>query len=125
MGQPIELTFALTNLSTQSIKLLPWNTPLEGWFNRYLKVTRDGMPTRYQGAMVKRFAPGPDDFIAMAGQQTQQATVDLAQGYDMSAPGQYEIEFSGYVSYLIVSDKDEQNKMFKPDCGKLQIEVKP
>ncbi|MFT5161756.1 MAG: hypothetical protein ACI9FJ_000322 [Alteromonadaceae bacterium] len=107
VADKMPLTFTLTNTSGHSVKILKWNTPLEGWFNRYLSVTKDGQHINYSGAMVKRFRPSDEDYISLADGKSEQAIVDLAQGYDMSASGTYRIVYSGRLHDLQVLNGDE------------------
>jgi hypothetical protein len=104
LGESIPLTFKLTNVSDKALKILNWNTPFEGWFNRYLKVTKEGQRVNYQGPMVKRFRPEESDYSALAAGQSKQATVNLAEGYEMTTSGTYLLSYSGNLQDVKVSD---------------------
>jgi peptidyl-Lys metalloendopeptidase len=43
-GEPVPLSFRLTNRSAQPLAVLTWHTPLEGLLSNALEVTRDGAP---------------------------------------------------------------------------------
>lgn len=101
-GEPVPLTFKLTNTSGHGLKILHWNTPFEGWFNRYLKVIKDGERVNYIGAMVKRFRPDESDYSTLAAGQSKQATVNVAEGYQMTVNGTYQLTYSGTLQDVIV-----------------------
>ena len=94
-GRPVRLTFELVNRGSAPVRVLKWNTPLEGWFGSFLEVRRDGVEIPYEGPMVKRGAPAEDDYVRIAPGAKVAATVDLAQVYPAVAPGIYTIAFTG------------------------------
>jgi hypothetical protein len=87
----VPLLFKLTNRSAQPMFVLKWHTPLEGLLSNALEVTRDGTPVPYEGRMVKRGAPGVDDYAAIASGASVENEVDVALGYDLKQPGTYRI----------------------------------
>jgi hypothetical protein len=92
-GEPLMLHFAFTNRGPRALRLLTWNTPLEpGWFAPFVSVTRDGEPLEYRGAMMKRGAPAPDDYLEIGAHRTRRAEIDLALAFDLSRPGRYRVE---------------------------------
>lgn len=95
LGRPIRLTFELMNKGAVPVRVLAWNTPLEGWFNSFLKLERDGIEIPYEGPMVKRGTPAADDYIRIAPAGKATATLDLAQVYSTTAPGLYTVTFTG------------------------------
>ncbi len=96
-GEPVPLQFELINRGTSRLRVLTWNTPLEGWFGRFLRVTLDGREVPYQGPQVKRGAPDVGDYAVLAAGKRARAIVDLTQVYAMTAPGRYEIAFDGWL----------------------------
>lgn len=96
-GGPAALVFTLENRSGQALRVLTWYTPLEGLKGRILKVTRGGQELLYRGRMVKRGAPRAEDYLPVGPGASTSATFDLAAAYDLSAPGQYRVEFVGRV----------------------------
>ncbi|MFT4928529.1 MAG: hypothetical protein ACI8WB_004648 [Phenylobacterium sp.] len=125
LGQEIPMDFTLTNTSGKSLEVLRWNTPLEGWFNRYLTITRDGQRVNYQGPMVKRFRPSQEDYSTLSAGQSTQATVNLAQGYDMAAIGTYKIVYSGRLHDLKVAGKEgvKGPTLYSLQCNGLTVVV--
>lgn len=94
-GRPVRLAFELLNKGAVPVRVLAWNTPLEGWFGSFLKLERDGVEIPYQGPMVKRGAPAADDYVRIAPAAKAAATLDLAQVYSTAAPGLYTVTFTG------------------------------
>ena len=95
VGEPVELTFRLTNPTAQPLFVLKWHTPLEGLKNNFLEVTRAGTRVEYQGPMFKRGEPRADDYVTLAAGATVQAKMDAALAYEFSKPGVYRISFPG------------------------------
>ncbi len=127
VGSPIPLTFTLSNRSERTVAVLKWNTPLEGWFGNSFNVTKDGKAVTYQGAMVKRFRPSAEDYAEIKPGQSISAEVDMAQGYDMSASGQYQLSFKGRlqdVQYLNPEQGVEPEiKLHSLSCNTLTVTV--
>jgi peptidyl-Lys metalloendopeptidase len=95
-GEPVEVTFQLTNHMAGPALVLNWRTPLEGSRGDDFAVTRDGKEIAYQGPMVKRADPTADNYVMLSpGGGTVQGKVDLAKVYDLSKPGTYRIAFRG------------------------------
>jgi len=92
---PVQVGFTLENLSAEPLWVLVWNTPLEGLWGNAFRVSRDGTELRYRGPMVKRGDPGADDYRRIEPGKPLTAEVDLAKAYDLSAPGEYRVEFVG------------------------------
>lgn len=111
LGEPVTLKFELKNISKTDVMLLKWNTPLEGWFGSSFNVTRDGKWVNYQGAMVKRFRPSSDDYVALAAGKSISNTVNLAEGYQMNQAGEYQFKFNGRLQDVqAVASADELSK---------------
>lgn len=92
VGQPVMLAFTLRNTGPVPVDVLVWGTPFEnGWFAPYVGVTRAGQALAYGGASVKRGEPGPADYLRIEPGQSRSATVDLAQAFDLRAPGDYHV----------------------------------
>ena len=50
----VPLKFDLSNHANSAVHVLTWNTPMEGFFGRYLRVTGSEGELQYGGAMMKR-----------------------------------------------------------------------
>jgi len=94
-GGPAKLRFELTNRSQAPVWVLRWNTPLEGWRGTILRITKDGEEIPFQGPMFKRGDPASGDYAEIAAGSRAEATVDLAEVYDLSRPGHYRVEVVG------------------------------
>jgi hypothetical protein len=90
-GQPVPLRFTLANRGAVAVRVLEWGTPLEGWFAAYVEVSHDGVAVPYRGPMVKRGDPAADEYVRIAAHGQRRAEVDLAQPFDLSAPGVYRV----------------------------------
>lgn len=88
-GQPVRLSFTLTNRSASPLRVLEWNTPFEGWFAPYVQVARDGGAVPYRGPAMKRGDPSADEYFSLAAGGSRRAEVDLALPFDLSTPGRY------------------------------------
>jgi peptidyl-Lys metalloendopeptidase len=92
-GEAVKLTFTLTNHSPERLYVLTWYTPLEGIFGEIFRVKRDGEAIPYEGPLVMRGDPLPEDYVLLEPGASVSAEVDLATAYDFSQAGQYTIEF--------------------------------
>ena len=122
---PSRLSFCkITNGSGSSLRVLKWNTPLEGWKGTVLRVTRDGRDGEerlaYQGPMLKRGDPQGDAYVEIPAGGKVDATVDLAEVYDVSRPGTYKVEVDGdlidVTSEPVPRPRDRHQAM-PLDCG--------
>lgn len=95
VGEPVEITFRLTNPTARPLFVLKWHTPLEGLKNNFLEVTHAGTPVEYQGPMFKRGDPQAADYATLAPGATVQAKINASLAYDFSKPGAYRIAFPG------------------------------
>jgi peptidyl-Lys metalloendopeptidase len=87
------LIFEVANPTKKPIRILKWNTPLEGLRSDCLDVKRNGKPVPYDGIMVKRGAPTADDFVTIPPGKSVTNKVDLGGAYDMSSAGQVKVDY--------------------------------
>lgn len=123
---PASLRFELANGSEAPLRVLKWNTPLEGWKGTVLRVSRNGEELRYQGPMLKRGDPGNEDYVEIPAGGRVDATVDLAEVYDVSRPGTYKVEVDGDlidVTTEAVPRPRDRHKGLPLDCGAVTFEV--
>ncbi|MDY7230556.1 protease [Hyalangium rubrum] len=97
VGEPVELKFKLRNATSEPLSVLTWQTPLEGLFNKYLKVTRDGAEVSFSGPTMKRGDPGADAYVTLEPGAAKEATVEISLAYDFTQPGNYRIEFRNHL----------------------------
>ena len=129
LGENVSLNFKLTNTTDKPLKVLKWNTPLEeGWFGSSFNVTRNGDWVNYTGAMVKRFRPSDNDYVAIPPGKSVENSVDLAVGYDLKKAGSYKFVFNGRVQDVQAIAKGEEvsasRKMYKLACDEFSIALK-
>jgi len=89
LGEPIEVTFSLTNASGTPLQVLRWGTPFEDEVTDFLTVTRDGERIPYDGRLVKRGEPGDDEYVVLAPGETIDVAVDISRSYPIQQPGHY------------------------------------
>ena len=94
VGEPVNLRFELHNSTDGPFYVLTWYTPLEGMAGEIFQVTRDGEKLPYQGMLAKRDDPTREEYVAIEPGETASAQVDLRAGYDLSAPGSYQVQFT-------------------------------
>lgn len=90
----VPLGFTLRNEGFGAITVLRRQTPLEGILGDLFDVTLEGARRQYRGRMVKRGPPGAHEYVTIAPGSHAHATVDLAEGYDLSSLGRYRVRFA-------------------------------
>ncbi len=93
-NEPIKIKFILKNTSDQKLNVLKWFTPFEGFNGSIFSITKDGEPVKYLGRVVKRGAPGPDEYIGIDAGAELSVEVDLTAAYNIYAIGDYTVEFN-------------------------------
>ncbi len=90
------LQCAATNTSNRELELLVWNTPLEGNLYGDMLDIRNNAGDRmdYQGLMVKRTAPTPDDYITLKANEELSISLDLSRSYAWCSDTDYTISYS-------------------------------
>lgn len=71
--------------------VLEWATPFEGWLSPYVEVLYQGQVLAYGGAAVKRGDPARVEYLALGPGRRRSVKIDLAQAFDLSRPGTYEL----------------------------------
>lgn len=125
-GSPVSLTFELGNKGKKALYVLNWNTPLEGFFGRYLIVTGPQGEVEYGGAMVKRALPRREEYVILQPGGKVAKTVNLATVYEMKAAGSYRIEFVGPISDATtgkIPRAFEQQTAPTIDCAPVTVEI--
>lgn len=116
----VEVVFTLTNHSESGVYVLKWYTPLEGVFGEIFHVERDGQSIPYEGPLVMRGDPIPEDYVFLDARASVSATVDLADVYDFSEPGEYTIVFiSPRISDVATSEDEMVTSV--DDLGPVEI----
>ncbi|WP_206483050.1 hypothetical protein [Thalassotalea sp. G2M2-11] len=108
----IMLTYKVTNTSAQSLKLLSWYTPLEGFMSNLFEITdSQGKQLAYQGPMFKRVQPLEEDFIVIEANNSRSITLNLLDAYSLTA-GHYQISLRPKVMQIELA----QGSISKQQC---------
>src|SRR5262249_54566096 len=92
-AEAVRLRFELTNDSNEDLYVLKWFTPLEGLNSDCLTVIRNAKTkVPYDGPMIKRGTPGPNDYLLVPAGQTVGADVNVSESYPVSVPANYQVE---------------------------------
>jgi peptidyl-Lys metalloendopeptidase len=91
LAEAKKVRFTLTNASGEPIRVLKWHTPLEGFTADILDIRKDGQPAPYIGRQIKRGAPTADDYVLIPPCESVSTVIDVADGYDVSAEGDYNV----------------------------------
>ena len=125
-AQPAELVFTLTNAGEGVVQVLNWQTPFEGIKAPMFTVLRDGAEVEYRGPMVKRGAPGKENYLTLKPGERQQAKVDLAKAWDVEVPGHYTIQYATHLFDVIASPASaprtlDEFKEVTPSCNSVEF----
>lgn len=90
---PVLLRLTLRNSGPAAVRVLEWGTPFEaGWMAPWAQLHWQGQAVPYRGAQVKRGDPSADEYLGIAAGKKRQATVDLAEAFDLNRPGHYKLQ---------------------------------
>ncbi len=89
----VHVDVAVTNVCRSAVQVLRWQLPSEKMGGPLFRVTRDDVPVRYTGALIKRTAPTAKDYVEIAAGATLNYRVELTGHYDFGKNGRYAIEF--------------------------------
>ncbi len=95
--------FTLKNDGKSRVHFLKWHTPFEGFRSALFKVVCGGREVSYHGPIVKRGAPGPNDYLELAAGESLAAVADLASVYDLP-PGECTVSFAGAILDAVAAD---------------------
>lgn len=104
-SQPAMLTFALINEGSEVVHVLGWQTPFEGLRAPMFNVMRDDAELEYHGPVMKRGAPTPDHYVELKPGERKAASIDLAAGWDLSAAGNYTVEYAAELFDVVSGPK--------------------
>ena len=93
----LSMRFTLTNDTDESLNVLRWQTPLEGFNANIFQVTVGDKPVLYTGRLVKRGAPQPEDYVAIGPGESASVDVDLAKAYAIYDAGDYSVAFKSRI----------------------------
>jgi hypothetical protein len=130
VGDPVKVTFRLTNPSGQPLSVLNWHTPLEGLLSNCLQISRGGTEIPYQGPMFKRGDPDADDYVTLAPGASAENTIEAQLAYDFSQPGTYRIAFQGPLMDVATQPAEvprplAQHRALPVQCQAVETEIVP
>jgi hypothetical protein len=105
LGEPVDITFFLENLSNQTVWVLKWYTPLEGIKGKIFELVCDGQTILYRGRMVKRGEPKETDYLRVPSGGSVAATVNLCDAYTLSECRECRLKFSGEILDVIFGEQ--------------------
>lgn len=85
--------FRITNNSAQVIKVPYWQLPSGSSEGKLFQVIGNGKAATYIGPLVKRPAPTEADMVSFRPYETKVFQVNLAESYDLSAGGIFDVSF--------------------------------
>jgi len=120
----VSVTVTLTNGANHPVRLLKWNTPVDGVNEPLFTVTRDGADVVYLGRHYKRPAPRAKDYVVLGAGESLTRTVDLAETYDLSETGNYTIHYRADAPYEVAEGETQVAELVSNDVG-LFVEGRP
>ena len=128
VGEPVHLKFELDNQTDRTLYVLTWYTPLEGMAGEIFQVTRNGQELSYQGMLAKRGDPSREEYIAIEPGETASAQVDLRPGYDLSAPGSYQVQFTAGLQDVtddvsLLPRKRDEHRPLSLSCNTIRFDI--
>ncbi|HVF62186.1 MAG TPA: hypothetical protein VNJ70_20435 [Thermoanaerobaculia bacterium] len=130
-GGPVAVRLTLENPGTAPLYFLRWNTPFEGWEGTVFEViSPEGAALRYRGPLVKRGDPEREEYVELPAGGAVSAAADLAEVYDLVAPGRYRVRVPGA---LVDATADaaslprprDAHRSVPLACGELTVDVAP
>ncbi|MFE2023234.1 M35 family metallo-endopeptidase, partial [Streptomyces sp. NPDC059499] len=107
LGEPILITFEITNVSDQDVRLLVWNTPMESEeVFEYFQVRYASTVVPYDGRFVKRGDPEASSYQLIRAGQSVIVTDDLSSAYAIYRPGTYKVTLSTRILDALAQDPD-------------------
>jgi peptidyl-Lys metalloendopeptidase len=106
VGEPVVVTFRLFGQKQSALRVLRWNTPLEGVRARLFRVRRGEVDIPYKGRMYKRGDPAREDYLDLPAGGELSAEIDLSAYYDLSKVGDYRVEYAGSLLDVVPAGSD-------------------
>jgi len=98
------------------VEVLRYFTPFEGILGEIFDIRRQGEPVPYEGPMVKRGAPGDEDWLALPAGQELSAAVDLSEAWNLTQPGEYQLQLRNSIMYRVPGET-EPRQLDATGCG--------
>ena len=128
IGEPVNLRFSLHNQTDRTLYVLTWYTPLEGIAGEIFRVVRDGDEVPYRGILAKRGDPSRDAYAVVKLGAAVSSIVDLAENYDLSQAGRYDVEFTSLLHDVTddessIPRKQDDHKAQELPCNTISFEI--
>lgn len=115
-GHPVTVELALHNGLAVPVKVLRYFTPFEGILGEIFDIRWQGQPVIYEGPMMKRAAPGEEDWLLLKAGDALSATVDISGAWNLTRPGQYLLKLRNSISYRVAGEP-EPRQLDAAGCG--------
>ena len=103
------ITVSITNESSEPLKVLTWNTPLEKTISADLFQIQNGKnAAQYLGRMVKRGVPTEADYTLFQAGEKRTVTIELSKYYKMNVKGNYAVAYKGSFKSLTKNAKQKK-----------------
>jgi len=98
------------------VRVLRYFTPFEGILGEIFDIRWQGQPVIYEGPMMKRAAPGEEDWLLLKAGEALSATVDISGAWNLTRPGQYLLKLRNSISYRVAGEP-EPRQLDAAGCG--------
>lgn len=95
IGEPVIVTFKLTNVSTSEYKIVKWDTPFDGMGGPFLTLLRNGETVDYDGPFIFWDEPNESSLLTISSGETLRVELILNDLFSFSREGNYALDFSG------------------------------
>lgn len=112
IGEPVIVTFKLTNVSTSEYKIVKWGAPFDGMGGPYFSLLRNGEAVAYDGPYIFWDTPTEESLLTIASGETVSAELALTDLFSLARQSSYTLDFSGCIQvqtssgWSIVSDEN-------------------
>jgi peptidyl-Lys metalloendopeptidase len=121
------ITISLFNDSTESIKVLRWNTAFENTISADILNINNGKSTmKYLGRVVKRSHPTQSDYMTLQAGETRTVSIDISKYYQLETEGEYSISYKGVLkTFSPRLQKAVERTLSKGDIPSIRIFLTP
>lgn len=130
-GGPVLVRFVLRNKGRRAVSVLDWQTPLEGLLGDLFSIAPagGGPALRYEGPLVKRGEPQPDEYRPIPAGSELSEEVDLSAAYDLTLAGRYTVTLRGPIRDVTdpaSAPRPRDRHVAVPvSCNTLEVEILP
>jgi hypothetical protein len=121
-GHPVNIELELHNGLAVPVRVLRYFTPFEGILGEIFDVHWQGQPVPYEGPMVKRAAPGEEDWLLLNAGEELSATLDISEAWNLTRPGEYRLQLRNGISYRVAGEP-EPRQLDPASCGTVDFAI--